>query len=136
MGFMKCVVHRDRYIMNIPLNKSVNNTIAELPSHSQVSKHPVEKIQKTHAIYQHENKKKMLAKVYGAHVPIRMTMEENLIKAYHSPIPGQLHKKNVALDILLNKDDTIEFSDYMNQYQEKNKYFDIHTAMEQHYDEN
>jgi len=90
--------------------------------------HPVQVIQEQYEIKQHQNKKFMLAKVYGTHMPEKMHIEETVLSRVQR-YPG-LKSSFIGLETLLGKDTTIEFSDYLSDPQYSTERLDVHAEME------
>jgi len=78
---------------------------------SSAATHPVEAIQKDWLRNQLENKHYVMGNVYGSHLPMRIKMEMSIVSQVQRP-PG-LPSHHVALDTILNRDETIEFEDYL-----------------------
>jgi hypothetical protein len=73
-------------------------------------------------------KKQMLAKVYGSHMPLQMTMEENILSQFRR-FPG-LQSSMSGLETMLNMDETIEFEDYLGAPQVSTEQVEVFAAME------
>ncbi|CAG8601700.1 3831_t:CDS:2 [Ambispora gerdemannii] len=70
----------------------------------------------------------MERRIYGIHAPIRHLMERNIVsKVQRAPI---LPSSNLALDILMGKDETIEFDDFLNDPELSIEPMDLHASME------
>merc|ERR550537_487008 len=76
------------------------------------ARHPVERIQLTHLRRGEEQHMMLAGRVHGAHAPLRMKMERELLSQFQR-LPG-LPSSMVGLETVLDMDDTIEFEDIMN----------------------
>mmetsp|Transcript_27216 Transcript_27216/g.45759 ORF Transcript_27216/g.45759 Transcript_27216/m.45759 type:complete len:130 (-) Transcript_27216:219-608(-) len=95
-----------------------------------VASHPVQIIQKQHKVNTVEGKMKMLAKIHGVHVPMRLKMDQTILaQQKRFPVPG-LKPSFVGLETMLGQDETIEFEDYLNKQEFSEKQIDIHTEIE------
>mmetsp|Transcript_24270 Transcript_24270/g.38985 ORF Transcript_24270/g.38985 Transcript_24270/m.38985 type:complete len:83 (-) Transcript_24270:188-436(-) len=73
---------------------------------------------------------KMLAKIHGVHVPMRLKMDQTILaQQKRFPVPG-LKPSFVGLETMLGQDETIEFEDYLNKQEFSEKQIDIHTEIE------
>eukprot|EP00472_Partenskyella_glossopodia_P014762 CAMPEP_0197515242 /NCGR_PEP_ID=MMETSP1318-20131121/432_1 /TAXON_ID=552666 /ORGANISM="Partenskyella glossopodia, Strain RCC365" /LENGTH=83 /DNA_ID=CAMNT_0043063555 /DNA_START=213 /DNA_END=464 /DNA_ORIENTATION=- len=73
---------------------------------------------------------RMLAKIHGVHVPMRMKMDQTILaQQQRFPVPG-LKSSFVGLETMLGMDEQIEFEDYLNNPEFSEKQVDIHTEME------
>ncbi|ORY73076.1 proteasome maturation factor UMP1 [Leucosporidium creatinivorum] len=70
--------------------------------------------------------------MYGLHAPVRHMMERNIVK--QSPLPtsfgGFMRPSNLSLDILMGKDEEINFGDVLTDRVQTAELGDFHTAME------
>lgn len=55
----------------------------------------------------------MARNTYGMHAPIKMAMERSLVIKARGPSMLPRHS-NLGLDILMGKDETIDFEDFLN----------------------
>ncbi|KAI8376202.1 proteasome maturation factor UMP1-domain-containing protein [Radiomyces spectabilis] len=93
-----------------------------LPGHPL--EHRLNKWQET----QWELKLNMARQAYGMHAPIKMMMEtETVSKRHRLPV---LPSSNLHLDILMGKDETIDFEDFLNDPAMSTDMLDVHAAME------
>ena len=62
---------------------------------------------------QEELKMNMARNMYGMHAPIKLAMERSLVIKARGPsmLP---QRSNLGLDILMGKDETIDFEDFLN----------------------
>ncbi|ORX58731.1 proteasome maturation factor UMP1 [Hesseltinella vesiculosa] len=75
-----------------------------------------------------ELKLNLARQTYGLHAPIKMMMEHDLVsKRTRMPV---LPSSNLHTDILLGKDETIDFEDFLNTPDMCTDMLDVHTAME------
>mmetsp|Transcript_34715 Transcript_34715/g.64264 ORF Transcript_34715/g.64264 Transcript_34715/m.64264 type:complete len:84 (+) Transcript_34715:254-505(+) len=73
---------------------------------------------------------RMLAKIHGVHVPMRMKMDQTILSQHKRlHVPG-MKPSFVGLETMLGMDETIEFEDYLNDPEFSEKQVDIHTEME------
>eukprot|EP00470_Lotharella_oceanica_P004494 CAMPEP_0170170372 /NCGR_PEP_ID=MMETSP0040_2-20121228/3369_1 /TAXON_ID=641309 /ORGANISM="Lotharella oceanica, Strain CCMP622" /LENGTH=131 /DNA_ID=CAMNT_0010409741 /DNA_START=38 /DNA_END=433 /DNA_ORIENTATION=- len=92
--------------------------------------HPVQLIQEEHNVNIAEGKMRMLAKIHGVHVPMRMKMDQTILSQHKRlHVPG-MKPSFVGLETMLGMDETIEFEDYLNDPEFSEKQVDIHTEME------
>ncbi|KAL1926902.1 hypothetical protein VTP01DRAFT_5232 [Rhizomucor pusillus] len=90
--------------------------------------HPLEKRLEDWQESQWELKLNMARQVYGMHAPIKMMMERDIVgKRTRLPV---LPSSNLHLDVLMGKDETIEFEDYLNDPAMSTDLLDVHAAME------
>lgn len=54
----------------------------------------------------------MARNLHGMHAPIKMAMEQSLVTKARGV--SMLPQSNLGLDILLGKDETIDFEDFLN----------------------
>jgi hypothetical protein len=73
--------------------------------------HPVEQIQAQQMQVASMTQKQMLAKVYGAHMPLQQTMEENILAQFRR-FPG-LPSSMAGLETMCGADTTMAFDDYL-----------------------
>ncbi|KAI8985986.1 proteasome maturation factor UMP1-domain-containing protein [Pilobolus umbonatus] len=77
---------------------------------------------------QWEMKLNLARQTYGMHAPIKMMMERSIVeKRQRLPI---LTSSNLHLDILLGKDESIDYEDYLNDASLSTDSIDLHAAME------
>ncbi|CAG8455701.1 2176_t:CDS:2 [Ambispora leptoticha] len=70
----------------------------------------------------------MERRIYGIHAPIRHLMERSIVsRVQRLPV---LPSSNLALDILMGKDETIEFEDFLNDPESSTEPMDVHVSME------
>ncbi|KAF9207441.1 hypothetical protein BGZ49_000394 [Haplosporangium sp. Z 27] len=97
---------------------------------SEVSmKHPLENRLVEWESTQEELKMNSARNLYGMHAPIKMAMERSLVIKARGPsmIP---QRSNLGLDILMGKDETIDFEDFLNVPEMSTEMVDPHTVME------
>eukprot|EP00467_Chlorarachnion_reptans_P024784 CAMPEP_0114516470 /NCGR_PEP_ID=MMETSP0109-20121206/17345_1 /TAXON_ID=29199 /ORGANISM="Chlorarachnion reptans, Strain CCCM449" /LENGTH=128 /DNA_ID=CAMNT_0001696861 /DNA_START=28 /DNA_END=414 /DNA_ORIENTATION=- len=108
----------------IDVLRTKNSSVAEGPVH------PVEVIQDKHETNQTEGKLRMLAKIHGVHVPMRLKMDQTILaQQKRFPIPG-LRPSFVGLETMLGKDETIEFEDYLSNPDFSEKEINIRAEVE------
>ncbi|KAI9487754.1 MAG: proteasome maturation factor UMP1-domain-containing protein [Benjaminiella poitrasii] len=91
--------------------------------------HPLESRLNQWEETQWELKLNLARQAYGMHAPIKMMMEKSIIeKRQHTPA---IPTSNLHLDILMGKDETIDYEDFLNDPAMSTESVDIHTAMEQ-----
>ncbi|KAG0320771.1 Class II abasic (AP) endonuclease [Dissophora globulifera] len=97
---------------------------------SEVSaKHPLENRLAEWESTQEELKMNMARNAYGMHAPIKMAMERSLVIKAHGP--SMLPKRsNLGLDILMGRDETIDFEDFLNVPELSTDMVDPHVVME------
>ncbi|CAO3647820.1 unnamed protein product [Cunninghamella blakesleeana] len=77
---------------------------------------------------QWELKLNMARQTYGLHAPIKLMMEREIVsKRTRLPV---LPSSNLHMDILMGKDETIDFEDFLNDPTMSTDMLDIHTAAE------
>ncbi|KAF9187716.1 hypothetical protein BGZ51_004426 [Haplosporangium sp. Z 767] len=93
------------------------------------AKHPLENRLAEWDNTQLELKMNMARNMYGMHAPIKMAMERALVTKARGPsmLPT---RSNLGLDILMGKDETIEFEDFLNVPEMSTDMVDVHTVME------
>jgi len=90
--------------------------------------HPVQLIQMQAEPRRVETQKALMARIYGAHVPMRMTMEETILSQFQR-MPG-LPSSMVGLETLLNTDTKIDYADYLGGPELSEKQVDVHALIE------
>eukprot|EP00184_Porphyridium_aerugineum_P008773 CAMPEP_0184692656 /NCGR_PEP_ID=MMETSP0313-20130426/1042_1 /TAXON_ID=2792 /ORGANISM="Porphyridium aerugineum, Strain SAG 1380-2" /LENGTH=148 /DNA_ID=CAMNT_0027150499 /DNA_START=100 /DNA_END=546 /DNA_ORIENTATION=- len=96
--------------------------------------HPVQKIQHMHDMNERKVHNQMLALTYGAHYPMRLEFERQIVSQFHRlPCQG-LKSEHLALDLLNGTDEKFGFEDYLNLPSEApedvNNNATLHTLME------
>lgn len=93
------------------------------------AKHPLEHRLAEWENTQEELKMNLARNMYGMHAPIKMAMERSLVVKARGPsmLPRQ---SNVGLDILMGKDESIDFEDFLNVPELSTEMVDAHTVME------
>lgn len=71
----------------------------------------------------------MYRQTFGLAAPIKLQMERMLVRQTETLIPVTKHH-NLGLDILMGRDDTIEFEDYLGYVKTPLVSIDPHSAME------
>ncbi|KAI9311328.1 proteasome maturation factor UMP1-domain-containing protein [Dichotomocladium elegans] len=90
--------------------------------------HPIEERLNQWAENQWELKLNMARNIHGMHAPIKMMMERDIVsKRQRMPV---LPSSNLHLDILMGKDETIDFEDFLNDPAMSTDFLDVHAAME------
>lgn len=89
--------------------------------------HPVEEIQRTAKQNERKTKRQMMALTYGAAMPMRLQMQEEVLSQFHR-LPG-LPSSFLGLSTLLNRDETIDVEDFMDK-PEDSPYMPVHSAHE------
>ncbi|KAG0100186.1 hypothetical protein BGZ93_003652 [Podila epicladia] len=96
---------------------------------SEVSaKHPLENRLAEWDNTQLELKMNMARNLHGMHAPIKMAMEQSLVTKARGV--SMLPQSNLGLDILLGKDESIDFEDFLNVPAMSTDMVDIHSVME------
>eukprot|EP00954_Amorphochlora_amoebiformis_P015971 1254684-Amorphochlora_amoeboformis.AAC.2 len=73
---------------------------------------------------------RMLAKIHGVHVPMRMKMDQTILAQHRRlPLPG-MKSSFVGLETMLGVDENIEFEDFLNKQEFCEKEIDVHTELE------
>ncbi|CAG8791983.1 25278_t:CDS:2 [Dentiscutata erythropus] len=90
--------------------------------------HPLENRLKQWEETQTNLKLTMQRRIYGIHAPIRHLMERSIVSRVQR-LPG-MPSSNFGLDILMGKDETIDFEDFLNDPELSTEMVDVHTAME------
>ncbi|KAI8144722.1 proteasome maturation factor UMP1-domain-containing protein [Fennellomyces sp. T-0311] len=90
--------------------------------------HPLEQRLENWHESQWELKLNMARQAHGMHAPIRMMMERDIV-SQHQRLPV-LPSSNVHLDILMGRDETIDFEDFLNDPAMSTDMLDVHAAME------
>ncbi|KAG0249522.1 D-tyrosyl-tRNA(Tyr) deacylase [Mortierella polycephala] len=93
------------------------------------AKHPLENRLAEWDNTQLELKMNMARNMYGMHAPIKMAMERSLVTKARGPsmLPT---RSNLGLDILMGKDETIDFEDFLNVPEMSTDMVDVHAVME------
>merc|ERR1719329_1828082 len=73
--------------------------------------HPVEAIQQNWLRDQLETKHFVMAQTYGAHLPMQIRMELDIL-SQAKRLPG-MRSSNVGAETILGRDETIDFEDYL-----------------------
>ncbi|KAI9499312.1 proteasome maturation factor UMP1 [Zychaea mexicana] len=90
--------------------------------------HPLQQRLENWQESQWELKLNMARQVHGMHAPMRMMMERDIVsQRQRMPV---LPSSNVHLDVLMGKDETIEFEDFLNDPSMSTGTMDVHAAME------
>ncbi|GAA5795329.1 proteasome maturation factor UMP1-domain-containing protein [Helicostylum pulchrum] len=90
--------------------------------------HPLENRLDNWSETQWELKLNLARQAYGMHAPIKMMMEKSIVeKRQRMPI---MPSSNMHLDILMGKDETIDYEDFLNDPSMSTDSIDFHTAME------
>ncbi|CAO3642909.1 unnamed protein product [Mucor hiemalis] len=77
---------------------------------------------------QWELKLNLARQAYGMHAPIKMEMEKSIVeKRQRLPV---IPNSNLHLDILLGKDETIDYEDFLNDPAMATESLDLHSVME------
>ncbi|RIA81405.1 proteasome maturation factor UMP1 [Glomus cerebriforme] len=91
-------------------------------------KHPLENRLKHWEETQTNLKLTLHRRIYGIHAPVRQLMERSIVsRVQRAPI---LHSSNLSLDILMGKDETIDFEDFLNDPKLSTEMMDMHISME------
>jgi len=91
-------------------------------------KHPLENRLKHWEETQTNLKLTLQRRLYGIHAPVRHLMERSIVsRVQRVPI---LHSSNLSLDILMGKDETIDFEDFLNDPELSTDMMDMHASME------
>ncbi|KAJ3079757.1 hypothetical protein HK102_003531 [Quaeritorhiza haematococci] len=90
--------------------------------------HPLEAHLEQYEDTQTRLKYSMYRQTHGIHLPIRLQMERALVSQVKR-IPV-LPSSNLGLDILMGRDDTIEFEDFLGDPNMSTEMLDVHGAME------
>ncbi|KAF9917782.1 hypothetical protein BX616_011316 [Lobosporangium transversale] len=93
------------------------------------AKHPLENRLAEWENTQEDLKMSLARNMYGMHAPIKMAMERQLVIKARGPsmLP---QRSNLGLDILMGKDETIDFEDFLNVPEMSTEMVDPHTIME------
>ncbi|KAH6568203.1 hypothetical protein BASA50_007336 [Batrachochytrium salamandrivorans] len=91
--------------------------------------HPLESHLEQWDHTQEQLKSTVLRNAFGIHMPLRLQMEQALIKQHIHVIPV-IQGRNLALDVLSGKIDTIEFEDFLGDVRGPLNEISPHTAME------
>ncbi|KAI8987426.1 proteasome maturation factor UMP1-domain-containing protein [Mycotypha africana] len=90
--------------------------------------HPLENRLSQWGETQWELKLNLARQAHGMHAPIKMMMERSIVeKRQRLPV---LPSSNLHLNILLGKDETIDYEDFLNDPTMSTDMLDVHTAME------
>ncbi|KAG0268036.1 hypothetical protein DFQ27_007665 [Actinomortierella ambigua] len=92
------------------------------------TRHPLEHRLDQWESTQEELKLTMARNTYGMHMPIKLTMERELVTKARGL--SFLPQSNLGLDILMGKDETIDFEDFLNTPSMSTDMVDVHTVME------
>eukprot|EP00912_Choanoflagellata_sp_UC4_P002404 UC4_evm2s1514 len=74
--------------------------------------HPVQAIQENHGVHEEHLRMKILADTQGAAVVSKLKAERKLLSHFHRL--GNMNSSFLGLEIILGKDDTLEFEDVLN----------------------
>nr|CAG4643634.1 EOG090X0J8E [Ilyocryptus agilis] len=92
--------------------------------------HPLQNVLLQHAKKEEEVNLKMLMKLQGLHMPLRLHMEKVAVKDIgHLPC---LHRHNALLDALTGRDSTIDFEDFLNDPRDTEAKGQPHLVIEKH----
>jgi len=99
---------------SIPVLQEPRDTLrvglGTLKSENEI-KHPIQKEQSENLIRDDANNKAMLARMFGSHLPARITMEQSILSQFRR-FPG-LRSSLVGLETLMGLDTEIEFDDFL-----------------------
>jgi len=90
--------------------------------------HPVQVIQENHDQQRDRLKFALQRIAFGSHLPVRLQMERHIV-GQHQRLPV-LPSSNLGLDILMGRDETLEFEDFLNDPQYMVGKHDVHQTME------
>ncbi|RHZ63312.1 hypothetical protein Glove_330g22 [Diversispora epigaea] len=97
--------------------------------HSEFSpSHPLESILNKWEETQTNLKFTMQKRLYGVHAPIRHLMERSIVSKMQR-LPA-LPSSNLGLEILMGKDETIDFEDFLSDPEMSTEMIDVHGSME------
>ncbi|CAO0795136.1 unnamed protein product [Mucor circinelloides] len=90
--------------------------------------HPLESRLNQWEETQWELKLNLARQAYGMHAPVKMMMEKSIVeKRQRMPV---LPSSNMHLDILMGKDETIDYEDFLNDPAMSVDSLDLHATME------
>ncbi|KAG0740409.1 hypothetical protein G6F57_004555 [Rhizopus arrhizus] len=91
-------------------------------------KHPLESRLNQWEETQWELKLNLARQAYGMHAPVKLMMERSIVeKRQRTPI---MPTSNLHLDILMGRDETIDYEDFLNDPSLSTDSMDLHTSME------
>mmetsp|Transcript_59211 Transcript_59211/g.72413 ORF Transcript_59211/g.72413 Transcript_59211/m.72413 type:complete len:123 (+) Transcript_59211:281-649(+) len=111
--------------MDIPLqSKKSIKTLGSIIGNKNGSniEHPLSKINNKMLDNKQKERKEMLTNMFGVHAGFRMEMDEFVLKTAK---PGLPNKIPFGLEILLNRDETIDNFDYLNSDDPMQETFDL-----------
>ncbi|KAF6002138.1 hypothetical protein CCYA_CCYA11G3163 [Cyanidiococcus yangmingshanensis] len=98
-------------------------------------RHPVEVLQQQDAVRASEDRLHWLAQVYGTHLPLRLLLEEQIMRKIYRP--GGFSASSLGLEVLSGSIETLEPSEYLNQPELSEfldaRAYDVHAPMERRY---
>eukprot|EP00455_Lapot_gusevi_P019392 TRINITY_DN2076_c0_g1_i1.p2 TRINITY_DN2076_c0_g1~~TRINITY_DN2076_c0_g1_i1.p2 ORF type:complete len:149 (-),score=51.49 TRINITY_DN2076_c0_g1_i1:218-610(-) len=94
--------------------------------------HPVQLIEQKLPKQQMRSRKMMMAQIHGSHLPMRMEMEEAILGQFRR-LPG-LQSSMLGLNTMLQRDETIEFNDFLGDPQNDERQVDLNALMERRFD--
>ena len=93
--------------------------------------HPVEHIQQNWLRDQLETKHYIMAQTYGAHLPMQIRMELDIL-SQSKRLPG-IRSSNIAAETILGRDETIDFEDYLGTPDMSETAVDFRAVLEKKY---
>ncbi|CAB4396664.1 unnamed protein product [Rhizophagus irregularis] len=121
-------------------NKSIAETVNSFGVHDTfrygpksiatdiLPKHPLEHRLKHWEETQTNLKFTLERRIYGIHAPVRQLMERSIVsRVQRAPI---LPSSNLSLEVLMGKDETIDFEDFLNVPELSTDMMDMHASME------
>ncbi|KAJ3158295.1 hypothetical protein HDU86_003004 [Geranomyces michiganensis] len=118
------VVGRDtEYGVHDAMREGIRSVASEV-----IARHPVENIESQWKQTQEQLRMTMHRQTFGLHAPLRLQMEKALVsQVRHVPVGPA---RNFGLDILENRDASIDYDDFLGDPQWSTNTIDPHVAME------
>ncbi|KAI8592147.1 proteasome maturation factor UMP1-domain-containing protein [Geranomyces variabilis] len=118
------VVGRDtEYGVHDSMREGIRSVASEV-----IARHPVENIESQWKQTQEQLRMTMHRQTFGLHAPLRLQMEKALVNQVRRVPVGPV--RNFGLDILENRDASIDYEDFLGAPQWSTSTIDPHVAME------
>merc|ERR1719197_1096450 len=112
----------------MPLHDTMREGVHSFAGGAVVA-HPVQEIERTWEDLAWGRKKVALDNVYGQHMAIRLQMENHVFSQHERGLPG-FARRSLGLETLRNRDESIQFADYLGDGYDGVEELDWRLAME------
>ncbi|KAJ1655095.1 hypothetical protein IWQ61_005091 [Dispira simplex] len=95
-----------------------------------IQAHPLEQTLKLQPATENQLKMNVHRRLYGIHAPLRLTMERQIVsRIARFQNPASLKHSNLALDILMGKDETLDVEDFLGDADIRKETPDVHAVL-------